>query len=220
MALEYFPCFYTYRDRIKKLTDEEVGRLFRALMEYGETGIAKELDGREAIAFDFIAEDIDRAKDKYNETCVKNSENAKKRAQATASDRYRPQATATDRMPSLPTASDRSQTETESKTESKTECKENPPISPRARNTAFEKFWSAYPNKKSKGDAEKAFTMALKKTDLETILAALEKHKTSRQWQEDNGRFIPYPATWLNQERWSDVLEVAAPMHTLAPTAF
>ena len=77
--LEYFPCFHSYRRRTKNLTDQEVGRLFRALLEYSETGEAPELTGRESIAFDFIADDIDRARERYDDSCRKNTENAKKR---------------------------------------------------------------------------------------------------------------------------------------------
>lgn len=77
--LEYFPCFHSYRRRTKNLTDQEVGRLFRALLEYSETGEAPELTGRESIAFDFIADDIDRARERYDGSCRKNAENAKKR---------------------------------------------------------------------------------------------------------------------------------------------
>ena len=77
--LEYFPCFHSYRRRTKNLTDQEVGRLFRALLEYSETGEAPELTGRESIAFDFIADDIDRARERYDDSCRKNAENAKKR---------------------------------------------------------------------------------------------------------------------------------------------
>lgn len=35
-------------------------------------------------------------------------------------------------------------------------------------------------------------------------MAALEAAKKCDQWRKDNGQFIPYPATWLNQERWED----------------
>ena len=38
------------------------------------------------------------------------------------------------------------------------------------------------------------------------MLAAIEKQKASAQWQENGGQFIPYPATWLNQNRWEDEL--------------
>lgn len=70
----------------------------------------------------------------------------------------------------------------------------------------FEIFWQAYPKKKAKGTAERAFEKAIKKTDLDTLLCAIEDQKDSKQWQEKNGQFIPYPATWLNAECWKDEL--------------
>jgi len=69
----------------------------------------------------------------------------------------------------------------------------------------FQKFWKAYPKKKSKGDAEKAFK-AIKPDEqlLATMIATIERAKTSEQWQKDNGQFIPYPATWLRAKGWED----------------
>lgn len=42
----------------------------------------------------------------------------------------------------------------------------------------------------------------------EKILKALEMVKQTEQWEKDNGKFIPYPATWLNQERWTDEIKM------------
>lgn len=69
----------------------------------------------------------------------------------------------------------------------------------------FDRFWKAYPRKKSKGQAERAFAK-LKPNEqlLETILASLERAKTSEDWRKDGGKFIPYPATWLNAKGWED----------------
>ena len=73
----------------------------------------------------------------------------------------------------------------------------------------FVQFWRAYPRKVAKPVAMKAFAKALQGgTSLVTILAALDRHKRSPQWIKDNGQFIPHPATWLNQERWNDVVEM------------
>jgi hypothetical protein len=66
----------------------------------------------------------------------------------------------------------------------------------------FETFWAAYPNKKGKGKARLSFYKVL--TPLETLLACVKVHSQSEQWRKDGGRFIPHPATWLNQERWLD----------------
>ncbi len=75
---EYFPCKHSYLRKCEKLTDQELGRLFRALMKYSATGERQELAGRESIAFDFIADDIDRASSAYLEKCEKNSQNGKR----------------------------------------------------------------------------------------------------------------------------------------------
>lgn len=77
MAMEYFCCYHSYLKKCEKLSDQEVGRLFRSLLLYSETGETPELSGRESIAFDFIADDIDRAKKNYEEKCKKNAENGK-----------------------------------------------------------------------------------------------------------------------------------------------
>lgn len=68
--------------------------------------------------------------------------------------------------------------------------------------TAFEQFWQAYPNKKGKGAAEKAFARV--DVPLEQLLAAIAMQRRSRQWREKDGQFIPHPATWLRQRRWED----------------
>ena len=69
---------------------------------------------------------------------------------------------------------------------------------------AFDRFWSIYPRKEGKGAARKAFGKARKKVALEAMLSAVELQKQSPQWNRDDGRYIPMPATWLNQERWGD----------------
>jgi len=74
----------------------------------------------------------------------------------------------------------------------------------------FLRFWKAYPRKVNKGTAAKAWK---KRGDasLETILAALETAKGSRQWLKDGGDFIPHPATWLNARGWEDEPDEAEP---------
>ena len=75
MAMTGFICHDDYLSKTAKLTDQELGRLFRACMEYHSTGIAPELDGRESVAFDFIKEDIDRAEAAYTNKCEINKQN-------------------------------------------------------------------------------------------------------------------------------------------------
>lgn len=87
----------------------------------------------------------------------------------------------------------------------------NPPTSqqPRASDDAlnerFAVFWLSYPNKKSKGKAEKSWKRIKPDEQLhDRILHALERAKKSEQWCKDGGKFIPHPATWLNAKGWED----------------
>lgn len=86
-----------------------------------------------------------------------------------------------------------------------------PPIVPQRGtvSASFEKFWKAYPRHEAKQRAIPALERALKKTDIDTILNAIEKQKHSDKWTKDNGQFIPHPATWLNGGCWDDEITVA-----------
>ena len=71
--------------------------------------------------------------------------------------------------------------------------------------TPFDLFWEACPKKTGKGAAQKSWTKLRPSKELTAaIMASVERHKGCRKWQEERGRFIPNPATWLNQRRWED----------------
>ena len=74
----------------------------------------------------------------------------------------------------------------------------------------FLNFWKVYPRKVCKGAAFKAWRKANGKPPVENLIAIVECHKQTDQWQNNNGQFIPYPATWLNQRRWEDEIEYAS----------
>lgn len=69
---------------------------------------------------------------------------------------------------------------------------------------AFNAFWEAYPRKVGKAAARKAYAKVPCSVRPETILEAIGGQKMTEQWQKEGGRFIPHPATWLNQGRWED----------------
>lgn len=72
----------------------------------------------------------------------------------------------------------------------------------RQRDSAFDQFWSLYPRKVAKGQAEKAWATATKRTDAQTIIAGLRRLLPGMQ-QEDK-QFIKHPSTWLNGKCWED----------------
>ena len=69
----------------------------------------------------------------------------------------------------------------------------------------FEDFWKSYPRKVNKAEAIQAWNKA-NIPSLEFILKVIESQIKSDQWNEANGKFIPYPSSWLNKERWNDEL--------------
>ena len=90
MANTGFICQDAYLEKTKKLTDEQLGRLFRALMTYHISGKPADLPPLEEIAFDFIREDIDKADAAYKAKCEQNSRN---RRSTPVNDRQRPSTT-------------------------------------------------------------------------------------------------------------------------------
>lgn len=67
----------------------------------------------------------------------------------------------------------------------------------------FTTWYAAYPRREGRGQALRAFRAALKKTDAQTLTAALAA-QLPRLVAVSDRRFIPLPATWLNGERWLD----------------
>src|SRR5262249_31224062 len=82
----------------------------------------------------------------------------------------------------------------------------------------FATFWAAYPRKVSKQAALKAWMKLTPDADLvKKIFDALEVHKRQERWAEEGGRYIPHPATWLNERRWEDEVVVQLPASSEEP---
>lgn len=78
MAREYFCAYHSYLKAMRKLSDAECGRLFRALLLYSAGEQLINLQGREEILFDVFSDQIDRDNAKYESKCEKNRENGMK----------------------------------------------------------------------------------------------------------------------------------------------
>jgi hypothetical protein len=110
MAMSGFICHDDYYDRIKRLSNEEVGSLFRNLMLYHAKRYDEMQDfvDAEGVAFDFIANDIDRMEEKYNTTCETNRQNGmkggrpKKQTEPEETDKNPIKPTETDKNPTKP----------------------------------------------------------------------------------------------------------------------
>ena len=88
------------------------------------------------------------------------------------------------------------------KTKTKTQTKT---LSPTARQR-FGEFWDLYPRKSGMREAERAWADTVGEDEelYLTVMEALGRQVFWEQWQRDGGRFIPYPARWLEQRLWED----------------
>lgn len=68
---------------------------------------------------------------------------------------------------------------------------------------SFGLFWQAYPKKKDKETARKAWVKV--PADLHpVVMDALAKQSQSQDWLKEDGKYIPLAATWINGKRWED----------------
>lgn len=79
--------------------------------------------------------------------------------------------------------------------------------------SGFEKFWSAWPKNPRKGaksECKKKWIKLKCESDTDQIIKHLEWMKTTDQWKQGNGAYIPAPLVYINQMRWdgADVPEI------------
>ncbi len=67
----------------------------------------------------------------------------------------------------------------------------------------WEAFWNAYPKKKSKPDAERAWKK-IKPAEVSAIMAAIEARRNTHDWTKEKRQYCPYPASFLNKRQWED----------------
>ena len=70
----------------------------------------------------------------------------------------------------------------------------------------FEEWWKLYPRKVGKGKCRsKYLTIVDDEGKRQQLLDAIRKQNEVYKTKEI--QYIPYPETWLNQERWEDELQ-------------
>ena len=87
------------------------------------------------------------------------------------------------------------------------------------KNERFEQFWKIYPRHEVKVKARRAFERINPGDSvLKQMLQWIEQAKYSVQWQDK--KFIPHPATWLNQRRWEDDIPPIKPQAPKDPAMY
>lgn len=216
--METVKVFRSYRDAARMLAQgdpESAYSFLMAILDYGLDGTEPELQGPAAAAWLLVKPTLDvsikkaeagakggRSGSAPSPTAAAPSEGGPGESSATSSALRAPSPPrgrlSTAEAECKQTASKPEPEEGRRKKEVGSRQKDISPKPP----AGFDLFWQAYPKKVGKEAARKAFDRV--KVPVETLLAAIERQKGGRQWQEDGGRFIPNPATWLNQGRWED----------------
>ena len=78
MAMCYVQMYFSYLEPLADLTDEEVGRVVRAILKYGADKTIPDLSPSERMAFTFMKTNFDREAAAYDAKVEKKRENGKK----------------------------------------------------------------------------------------------------------------------------------------------
>ena len=205
---KYVKLFCDILQQGQRLQDAEFGRLIRAALLYTQTGEEMELTGNEVFLWDSLKMDIDRASEAYRKKVEANRENGAKggrpsKPKETQDNPENPVGFSETQKTQL--AQDKRVKNKEERIKSKENSTgDTPPLPPSSvYSVEFERFWAAYPKKVHKGEAWRAFRK-ITGVSVDVMLFAIDIQSRSRQWAEDNGRFIPNPATWLNGRDWEN----------------
>lgn len=204
-----FLFYYDWANIYEPLDDIRKAKLITATIRYAKDNTDTKFDDLTLkVIFNVIKDTIDRDSARYNEICLKNAENIKKRWNKNTNEYDRIQTNTNytdidivkeidkDIDKDKDTDRDIENDSISSSFSSKTVCEYS---------DDFLDFWKEYPKKVGKGDAFKKWKKAkLTNTDKTDIMNALNWQKKSDRWRNDYGRFIPNPSTYISQRRWED----------------
>lgn len=203
---------------IKVLSDADKGRLFIAILEYGQSGKVPAFDGILALAWGFVKPKIDKDSEEYNRTILKRQyatfcRDRKRKGepditfeewlmtlddgkyQVISSDIKWHPTTSTTTTPTTTTSAATTTTTTPTTTTS----------SAGDARADFQRLWEAYPQER-RGQMAKAwdeFRMEiLAPEDADEAMERLKDWKQSEQWSKDGGQYIPYLDNWLGKGIW------------------
>ena len=180
-----FVLYTDYAKHIARLTNEEAGKLFLAIFEYAESGKVPEFSGALMMCFSFIADQIARDKEKYQDVC-------KKRAEAGRKGGKQKQANvANAKIESLRLAN-QADNENDTEYEADNEAEKN------KYTKDFQKFWEAYPKKADKGQCYKKYAARIKDGySPEELLLAASRYSTQCKQQRTEQQYIKHGKTFL-----------------------
>lgn len=184
-----FVLYTDYAKHVDLLSEEEAGRLLKALFKFVEDGTEPEFTGALNMCFSFISTQIERDKEKYNDVCQKRAEAGRKGGKQKQANLANAK---NDKQKQANLADNENDTENVIDTENVTEIKKI------KYSKEFEKFWEIYPKKVDKGQAYKKYLARL--TDgyhPDELISAAANYKEQCEKQRTEQRFIKHAKTFL-----------------------
>lgn len=181
MAKKSFILYCDTYKNIKDLPLEDKGKLLDAIFNHA-LNKPVDVDGIVGMAFNFIKSQMDRDITKYDSFVEKQRVNGAKGG------RPKKNPSLNNDNPNNPSLN------------SETQKSLNDTVTANDNKILFKQFWDLYDLKRSKPIAFKAFTNALKKIDIDTMLKAVSVYNKSIS----DIKYKKLPTTWLNQECWND----------------
>lgn len=195
-----FVMYTKYLRHIQKLTMEQRGMLFTAILSYASDQEMPELDAATDMAFSFIQEQMDRDNAAYTEKCRKRSEAGKLggRPKANAFNENQSKAKKANGFSEKQNNPD---TDTHIHIHShnqEDELKEKKNIDSLVEaNKLFERVWKMYPDKKGKGQVSDAQKKRLLAIGEDKLVKAIERYSLELQKDAD-WRKAQYGSTFFN----------------------
>lgn len=188
-----FVMYAKYLRNIKKLTLEQRGLLFTAILSYASDQEIPELDAATDMAFSFIQEQMDRDHEVYLEKCRKRSEAGKLggRPKSNASDENQVKAKKSNGFSKKQNNPD---TDNEPDSDNDTDKKINTLADAKA---MFERLWKLYPNKKGKGQVSDTQKKRLLAIGEDRLVKAIDRYSLELQKDAD-WRKAQYGSTFFN----------------------
>ena len=189
---------------LKKLDDEQAGKLFKAITNYSCNGeIPSELQ-TELLLFPFQSQ-FDRDTESYEKVVNRNKSNGLKGG--------RPKNPEEPKEPSGLSGLQKKPKKADSDSDSDSDSEKA--TLKELRSEAFDKFWDLY-NKKEGSAKCKTKWNKLKPADIDKIFIALPNYVSSTPEKQ----YRKNPLTWLNGEHWNDDIQNATQNDRTPPRGF
>lgn len=218
---ESFILYNSFYEPIKALKNEQLGKLLRAIFNYTINGEITQ-DSEIIIAFMFIKNQLDRDSEKWEVERNKRKEAGRLGGIKRALNQQQKLSSKSKQCLGVLKSAKQNQANQADNVDVNVDVYVNDNVNDNVTtnnniydfieekydNKIFEKFWNEYPKKISKGNAEKWFKKNKPTNDLvDLMIEKLKIYKETEQWKKDNGKYIPYPSSWLNAKGWEDEIQ-------------